>query len=245
MSKAEPIALVDLDGTLADFDAAMSERLDATTSPAEKLLPAIQAYIRAGDVAAAVRLSQAPEDDEEVRAVLSRQVITDREWDIPHIKERRRLIKTQPGFWRNLPRLEVGFQVLDLLRKHGFTLNILTKGPLHTTNAWTEKVEWAKEHVPDGAITICTNPEEPTIEGGGKSLVYGKVLFDDWPGYIRPWLKHRPRGFVIMLDHPWNADFEHSNVFCVRRASQRTIEVDLAYLDKKLSEIRKDTGGNG
>lgn len=30
-------------------------------------------------------------------------------WDVPpHIEARRKLIKTQPGFWRELPRLERG-----------------------------------------------------------------------------------------------------------------------------------------
>jgi 5'-nucleotidase len=208
MSKAEPIALVDLDGTLADFDTAMNAELARLAAPGEP-------------------------------------PVTDENRDLPHIKARRRLIKSQSGFWSDLPVIEAGFMILDLLRKHGFALSILTKGPLHTTNAWTEKVEWAKTRVPDAAITICNDGEGSVIPGGGKSLVYGKVLFDDWPGYIKPWLEHRPRGFVIMLEHPWNVEFGHPNVFRVRRYPEHTLTTDLAYLDRKLEEIRRDTSGNG
>lgn len=204
MNKAEPLALIDLDGTLADFDKAMSERLAELAAPGE-------------------------------------EIVTDREWDVPHIKARRRLIKSQPGFWRNLPRLEAGFKVLDILRKHGFVLNILTKGPLHTTNAWTEKVEWAKEHVPDAAITVCTSGEDPVVPGGGKSLVYGKILFDDWPGYIEPWLEHRPRGLVIMLDQPWNRKWKHSlNVFRMHQEPEQEMEKDLAWLDRRLETLKAE-----
>jgi len=39
-----------------------------------------------------------------------------------------------------------------------------------------------------------------------KSLVYGKVLVDDWPDYYLPWLGVRPRGLVTVPAHPWNAD---------------------------------------
>jgi hypothetical protein len=42
-----------------------------------------------------------------------------------------------------------------------------------------------------------------------KSMVYGRVLMDDWPGYVVEWLKARPRGLVIMPDRPWNQGFEH------------------------------------
>ena len=49
-----------------------------------------------------------------------------------------------------------------------------------------------------------------------KGLVYGKVLFDDWPNYITRWLKWRKRGLVLMLDHPWNQSFFHPNVIRIK-----------------------------
>jgi hypothetical protein len=56
--------------------------------------------------------------------------------------------------------------------------------------------------LPDAQVTITQD----------KGLVYGKVLFDDWPGYITRWLEWRPRGLVLMLDHSWNQGFQHDNV---------------------------------
>jgi len=118
------------------------------------------------------------------------------------LKERRRLIKSQPGFWRNLRQHEPGFLVYYLLLEQGFQVHILTKGPHRTTSAWTEKVEWCHEHVPEASVNVVTD----------KGLFYGKVLVDDWPPYVERWLEWRPRGLVIMPAQPWNAGFSHPNV---------------------------------
>jgi 5'-nucleotidase len=116
------------------------------------------------------------------------------------------LIKRQPGFWRKLETIPLGLQVIDLIRKAQFRLNVLTKGPKRTTSAWTEKAEWSAEHIPDAQVTITMD----------KGIVYGKVLFDDWPTYILRWLEWRPRGLVLMLDHSWNQGFSHPNVVRIR-----------------------------
>ncbi len=114
-------------------------------------------------------------------------------------------VKNRPGFWLNLEPIPLGMEVLDLIREH-FKINILTKGPVRTTIAWTEKAEWARKYVPDAQVTITDD----------KGLVYGKVLFADWPPYIERWLQWRKRGLVLMLDHPWNRDFKHPQVIRIR-----------------------------
>ncbi len=121
----------------------------------------------------------------------------------PYVKERRWLIQRQPGFWRNLERLKLGFDIVDELRALQFSLHVLTKGPTSTPNAWGEKVEWCKEHIPDAIVTVA----------GDKSLVYGRVLVDDWPPYFLKWLEVRPRGLVVCVEHSWNKDVNHPNVF--------------------------------
>lgn len=120
----------------------------------------------------------------------------------PYIYARRRLITWQPGFWRSLPRLSLGFDVLNVARELNFEIHVLTKGPKAKPIAWQEKVEWVAEHVPDAATTITQK----------KSLVYGKVLVDDWPDYFLPWLEVRPRGLVVCVAHPWNSSISHANV---------------------------------
>jgi hypothetical protein len=93
------------------------------------------------------------------------------------------------------------------MKEIGFKPHILTKGPYKATRAWSEKYEWCKQNVPNVSVTITED----------KGLVYGKVLFDDWPPYIQRWLKWRPRGFVLMLEHPYNSGFEHPQVIRVLR----------------------------
>jgi len=167
MNLPERIALIDMDGTVVDYDGQMKRDLEALRSPNEPPYDAL-----------------GPQDH------------------APHIEARMSVIKRQPGWWRNLPEYPVGMGVVAMLRELGFSLNILTKGPYRTTAAWMEKVDWVRSHIPDAAVTITED----------KGLVYGKVLVDDWPPYIQRWLAWRPRGLVIMPDHPWNADFTHPNV---------------------------------
>jgi 5'(3')-deoxyribonucleotidase len=123
--------------------------------------------------------------------------------DLPlHIQRRRKLIQQRPGFWRELSRIRLGFEVVDVLREHLFALHVLTKGPSTTPNAWTEKFEWCRKHLPDALVTV----------GQDKSIVYGRILVDDFPEYFLPWLDHRPRGLVVAIQHPWNENIRHANL---------------------------------
>ena len=113
------------------------------------------------------------------------------------MEERKRLITSQKDWWFNLPRFEPGFDILKLCQHIGFEIMILTKASIGKSNAWEEKVRWARKHISEDVnITITTD----------KSLMYGTVLVDDYPGYVLPWLKYRPRGIVIMPQHPHNAN---------------------------------------
>lgn len=122
--------------------------------------------------------------------------------DAPHLEARRRLIKSQPGWWLRLSPLTLGINIVEFLQEEGYTIHILTKGPVRLTNAWTEKVEWCRNFVPNAQVTITED----------KGLVYGKILVDDWPPYIKRWLEWRPRGKVIMPAQPWNDKYSHQNV---------------------------------
>lgn len=165
----EPIALVDLDGTLADYDRALRRDLSPMCSPAELPLP----------------------DD-----------LGQLEASLPHFKARMATIRRIPGWWRHLPRIEANFALVELMRDLWFDIHVLTKGPWKSSQAWAEKVDWVREHMPYASLHISED----------KGLVYGKVLMDDWPPYIRRWLTWRPRGLVIMPNHPWNQGFEHPHV---------------------------------
>lgn len=120
-----------------------------------------------------------------------------------HLQRRMDIIKQQAGWWRELPDLTFGHHVLHWLREIGFDIHILTKGPYRTTSAWTEKVEWCRARLsPDAKVTITED----------KSLVYGRVLVDDYPDYMTAWLEWRPRGLGIMPKSETNKDFRHERV---------------------------------
>src|SRR5579872_1785446 len=80
------VALIDLDGTVADYDSALIENMRALQSPDEE--PYGARY-----------------EDGGVRT------------ETPHVEARRKLIQRQPGFWRGLRPLPLGFEVVEKLRK--------------------------------------------------------------------------------------------------------------------------------
>lgn len=169
------VALIDLDGTIANYDKSMSELQKSIQAP--------------GEVPYTGRFAGLEEP--------------------PHMEARRKMIQRMPGFWRDLEPIPMGFEVIEELRNLKFQLNVLTKGPRKTPNAWSEKSEWCCKHLPDALITVSEQ----------KHGMYGRVLFDDFPPYFQEWLKVRPRGLVVCLAHPWNEGFkkggllEHPNVF--------------------------------
>ena len=124
-----------------------------------------------------------------------------------YLEQRMKLIKRQNGWWRNLPRLEIGFEIFRMAYNIGFDNQILTKGPKTTTSAWTEKVDWVRieleeEYGQDFKVHITED----------KGLVYGMVLCDDFPDYMERWLKNRPRGLGIMIKNEYNKDYSHDRV---------------------------------
>jgi len=141
-------------------------------------------------------------DLEELRSPYEPVVSPEDEGKYSWLKARIRLIKSQPNWWLNLPRLKAGFEIVNALRMLDYELHILTRGPYKLGESWTQKFQWCRTYISDADITITHD----------KSLVYGRVLVDDWPDYIKGWLEYRPRGLVIMPDQPWNQGFEHPQV---------------------------------
>jgi 5'(3')-deoxyribonucleotidase len=188
---AEPIALFDLDGSLANFDASMQVKLAELRSPGED--PAV-------------------EDDEA----------------ISYVKARRQMIKRQPGFWRDLSTIPLGFQVLEEARVQRFWCQILSKSPRKIPSAAGEKIEWCVKHVPDLPIVLSED----------KGLVYGKLLCDDWPEYIERWITWRPRGLVIAVAQRWNVGID-------KRFPKNVVRYDgtnFAYVRERMQEIRATAG---
>jgi 5'-nucleotidase len=169
-AQEDRIALIDLDGTVANYDEAMVAQMASLQAPGEP--PYVQRY--AGS------------------------------YEDPHMEHRRKLIQCAPGFWRSLRPIQRGFDVVKTLEDIGFTLHVLTKGPRASPGAWGEKVEWCLTHLPQAVVTVT----------GDKSLVYGRVLFDDYPPYFEAWLKKRTRGVVVCLAHPWNEDYASGGPKC-------------------------------
>lgn len=190
---AEPIALFDLDGTLADFDKSMRQKLAELRSPGED-----------------------PQADETASE------------EIPYMKARRRLIKSQPGFWRDLERIPLGFQLLEEAQAQRFWCEILTKHPRKIPQAASEKIEWCAKHVPDLPMHLSES----------KGRVYGKLLCDDWPEYIERWLAWRPRGLVIAVAQPWNVGIDSKFPKNVVRYDG----TNFTYVRERMQEIRATAG---
>ena len=85
----------------------------------------------------------------------------------------------------------------------GFEIAILTKGPTKSTVAWSAKVEWIKKNLGFLPTMIVTTD---------KSLVYGRVLVDDYSDYVLGWLEYRPRGLALMPRNKETLKIKHKNI---------------------------------
>ena len=74
----------------------------------------------------------------------------------------------------------------------------------NTNPEWLDKLNTAGEfkQLEDADIAITRD----------KGLVYGTVLIDDYPEYIKRWLEWRPRSLVVMPQHDYNKGFTHPQV---------------------------------
>ena len=171
MSKPlDVIALLDMDGTVADLEKALTEGLSKIASPQEPVIEAKDLF---------------------------------RHREPKWLKARKELIMALDRFWEDIPKLQLGFDVLSELRVRGFRVMVLTQGPRSNTAAWGVKVRWCQKHLPkDIQVTVTRD----------KGLVYGRVLVDDYPKYIERWLEHRPRGVVIMPANAGNEGYSHRGV---------------------------------
>ena len=125
----------------------------------------------------------------------------------PWLKNLMDLIKLKPGWWIDLPKLQLGWDVFNAAVEVGFCCKILTKGPRSKSRAWMEKVECIWKHFggPDDSPPI-------DIVSKDKMNSYGRVLVEDYIPYLEPWLGNRKRGLGILIDHPYNRGWDHPNV---------------------------------
>ena len=129
----------------------------------------------------------------------------------PWIKNRIRLIKRTPGWWRSLPMYNPGWEIYREVKRLSFNIQILTKGPFDLPTSWSEKVDCIQDLCGNDVGINIVNANKPGI-GIDKAGTYGHVLVDDFGPYVLGWLEHRPRGLVIMPAHDYNEDVTHPNI---------------------------------
>ncbi len=145
-----------------------------------------------------------------------------RDKEPPYIEARRNLITSSESWWANLPKFQLGFDIWKIAEELEYRRMILTQGPRGNPSAWSEKKQWIDKNLgPDTDMTITRD----------KGLVYGRVLVDDYPGYITKWLEWRKRGLVIMPAGKDNKNFKHPQV--IRYDGSNLKQVREAMLKRK------------
>lgn len=133
-----------------------------------------------------------------------------------YMKNRKKLIVGSESWWANLPKFKLGWDILNLAEKMGFRIVILTKASSKNPASYSGKKIWVNKYLKEGIEMIIAS---------SKGLVYGKILVDDYPGFIKDWLKFRPRGLVIMPASNLNKNFKHKQV--------------IRYTGKNLKEVKR------
>ncbi len=117
-----------------------------------------------------------------------------------HVKKLLREVISQPHWWENLPKMKDGFQLYDLMKSEGITIEILTKMPETYPLALWEKLVWCKKNT----------PEVDNINLTLKKRRYpGDILIDDWPSYVTAWLDYNKNGRAILPLREWNKDYQN------------------------------------
>jgi len=171
-------------------------------------------------------------DLNKLRSPLEKPIVIDYNNMPDYIVERKRLITNQVGWWENLPKIYSGFEILEWCKEIGYRIQVCTKAPDSADNAWSEKVKWIKKNMfkqgEHRNITITSD----------KGLVYGRVLVDDYPKFAEAWLKHRPRGLVIMPKTPACKGYSHKNVIIYDGKNKVEVREALAkaFLRRKLED---------
>jgi hypothetical protein len=106
---------------------------------------------------------------------------------------------SQPGWWQNLPKLNDGFELYDLMRSEGINIEIVTKMPETYPLALWEKLSWCKKNTPDADNINLTLK---------KRRYPGDLLIDDWPDYVTAWLDYNKEGRAILPLRKWNKDYK-------------------------------------
>lgn len=119
-----------------------------------------------------------------------------------YIQRRKDLISSSEEFWSEMPKFQLGFDVLKISRELGFRNMILTQAPRNKPKALSGKRMWLEKNLPDLDFTMTRD----------KGLVYGKVLVDDFPPYIEKWLEWRKNGVVIMPAGKHNEGYIHKQL---------------------------------
>ncbi|MBT3691016.1 hypothetical protein HOG16_02105 [Candidatus Woesearchaeota archaeon] len=142
-----------------------------------------------------------------------------------YIKKRSDLIRRSEDWWENLPRFQLGWDILEVAKELGYRTMILTQGPRKNPYAWSGKKKWIDRNLGEDQDVTMTRD---------KGLIYGKILVDDFTGYVERWLGWRKRGLVIMPASKENEGYSHEQV--IRYNGENLEEVREAMEKAKLRE---------
>lgn len=120
-----------------------------------------------------------------------------------YLRNRIRLITSSESFWSEMPKLQLGWNILKIAQELDYRIMILTQGPQKKPMAWSGKKRCIDKHFGETCDITLTRD---------KGLVYGKLLVDDFPAYGERWLKWRKRGHVIMPANDSNIGYQHLQV---------------------------------
>lgn len=180
-----PVALFDMDGTLADFDAEMKRRMSLIASPDDPPWDPDR------------EADEAPHIQQRRRMVK----LIPGFWTGLH--------EMEDGFWILNEAYDVGFRIMILSKGPSHNspawMEKIDWCREHLLNPSLSGGDY------DGSGLSRPVQHEITLTED-KGLVYGRILVDDWPPYILKWLEWRPRGMVIMPSRRWNLDFNHPQV---------------------------------
>lgn len=211
---AADIALIDLDGTVADYESAMLRDLRDITSPDEPTITLQVLYCQ----------GRRPDWLENRVDMIRRQPGW---W--------RNLEPIDTGMWVYEQIVKTGFEPY-VLTKGPISKPIVASEKLEWCAHFLPEAHPLLVSNQETAL----QPKHQGCRPSTKGLIYGKVFFDDYPKFMKEWLTFRPRGLGLMLKNELNYKFAHPNVVMFDGDNNKEVEraIQIAYERKPGEELK-------
>jgi 5'(3')-deoxyribonucleotidase len=106
-------------------------------------------------------------------------------------------IKSRQSFWEEVPRIQTGFEIVSLVKSHGYEVHFVSGIPKCGGRALVGKLNWINRAFPGYPFHLTQD----------RSILKAHLLVDDGPDFVKPFMQKNPGTKVLMPQWDYNQEF--------------------------------------